>query len=185
MPKEWIHRVVLKSQEDIEASDCCAGDQVFAEVDPGLEVTWTHKDGDFVLKGTIFGTVHGSARSILVAERIALNFLQRMSGIATAAHAMATAVKVCTCFPDRAFTTSFQGILPDSCTGDPVLLWGRSALSLTLNLGTLERYRAIVVCFDETTDHIPPQNLNCRVCTLVFSPFIQIACGLVLHWLAT
>lgn len=73
--------------------------QVCAEVDPGLEVTWTHKDGDFVLKGTIFGSVRGSARSILVAERIALNFLQRMSGIATAAHAMAAAVKVCIWFP--------------------------------------------------------------------------------------
>lgn len=77
-----------------------AGEQVFAEVDPGLEVTWTHKDGDFVVKGTIFGSVRGSARSILVAERIALNFLQRMSGIATATHAMAAAVKVCNCFPE-------------------------------------------------------------------------------------
>ncbi|CAL8463951.1 g3486 [Coccomyxa elongata] len=77
-------------------------DKVFAEVDPGLEVTWTHKDGDFVVKGTIFGSVRGSARSILVAERIALNFLQRMSGIATATHAMAAAVKG---FPARILET--------------------------------------------------------------------------------
>ena len=69
--------------------------QVCAAVDPGLEVTWTHKDGDFVVKGTIFGGVRGAARSILVAERVALNFLQRMSGIATAAHNMVAAVEVC------------------------------------------------------------------------------------------
>jgi len=37
--------------------------------------------------------VRGSARSILVAERIALNFMQRMSGIATATAAMVAAVK--------------------------------------------------------------------------------------------
>eukprot|EP00955_Chlamydomonas_euryale_P055261 356075-Chlamydomonas_euryale.AAC.3 len=47
-------------------------------------VTWTGKDGDAVTAGTQFGTVRGSARSILVAERIALNFMQRMSGTATA-----------------------------------------------------------------------------------------------------
>lgn len=68
--------------------------QVCAAVDPGLELTWTQMDGDFVVKGTIFGSVHGAARSILVAERVALNFLQRMSGIATAAHTMVAAVEV-------------------------------------------------------------------------------------------
>lgn len=68
--------------------------QVFAEVDPGVTVSWSHKDGDIVVKGEIFGEVEGSARSILVAERIALNFLQRMSGIATATHEMVTAIKV-------------------------------------------------------------------------------------------
>lgn len=68
--------------------------QVCAAVDPGLKVEWTQKDGDFVVKGAIFGEVRGSARSILVAERVALNFLQRMSGIATATHAMAEATKV-------------------------------------------------------------------------------------------
>jgi hypothetical protein len=68
--------------------------QVCAAVDPELELMWTQKDGDFVVKGTIFGSVHGAARSILVAERVALNFLQRMSGIATAAHTMVAAVEV-------------------------------------------------------------------------------------------
>lgn len=64
-------------------------------MDPSLEVQWTGKDGDAVQKGTRFGTVKGSARSLLVAERIALNLMQRMSGVATATAAMVAAVKVC------------------------------------------------------------------------------------------
>ena len=63
-------------------------EQVFSTVDPCLSVSWSGKDGDHVKSGTKFGLVKGSARSILVAERIALNFMQRMSGIATATAAM-------------------------------------------------------------------------------------------------
>jgi nicotinate-nucleotide pyrophosphorylase (carboxylating) len=48
-------------------------------------------DGDTVQRGVEFGVVSGSARSILVAERICLNFMQRMSGIATATAAMVAA----------------------------------------------------------------------------------------------
>jgi len=71
--------------------------QVFSEVDPHLEVLWMSKDGDTVVRGALFGEVHGSARSILVAERVALNFMQRMSGIATATHTMVKAVEVSAC----------------------------------------------------------------------------------------
>ncbi|KAI7751553.1 hypothetical protein M8C21_030987, partial [Ambrosia artemisiifolia] len=40
------------------------------------------KDGDNVARGLKFGKVHGKAHSIVVAERVVLNFMQRMSGIA-------------------------------------------------------------------------------------------------------
>lgn len=55
---------------------------------------WQQKDGDDIVKGAIFGEVRGRAQSILVAERIALNFMQRMSGVATATHQMVKAVQV-------------------------------------------------------------------------------------------
>jgi len=67
-------------------------DLVFQAVDPKLEVKWTVKDGDRVSTGLHFGSVTGSARSLLVAERLALNILQRTSGIATATRAMVDAV---------------------------------------------------------------------------------------------
>ncbi|ASS73812.1 nicotinate-nucleotide diphosphorylase (carboxylating) [Tumebacillus algifaecis] len=55
----------------------------FKLVDPTLEIKRLVADGDAVAKGTPLMEVFGSARSILIAERVALNFLQRMSGIAT------------------------------------------------------------------------------------------------------
>ncbi len=48
-------------------------------------------DGDALQQGVEFGVISGSARSILIAERICLNFMQRMSGIATATAAMVAA----------------------------------------------------------------------------------------------
>eukprot|EP00298_Acanthocystis_sp_HF-20_P029740 c8657_g1_i1.p1 GENE.c8657_g1_i1~~c8657_g1_i1.p1 ORF type:complete len:318 (+),score=154.64 c8657_g1_i1:25-954(+) len=62
--------------------------RVFALVDKNLRVQWTVTDGTFVTKGTHFGTVDGHAISILSGERLALNILQRMSGIATLTHTM-------------------------------------------------------------------------------------------------
>lgn len=70
---------------------CTVAERVFARVDPEVVVTWTLQDGDAVETGLFFGTVQGAARSILVGERLALNLMQRMSGIATATHQMVAA----------------------------------------------------------------------------------------------
>src|SRR5690606_35531796 len=63
------------------------GSQVFARVfyrvDPGLRVEEFVRDGCSVEPGTVLYEVEGSPRSILSAERTALNFVQRMAGIAT------------------------------------------------------------------------------------------------------
>ncbi|KAL1807693.1 hypothetical protein ACET3Z_024683 [Daucus carota] len=68
-------------------------EMIFSEVDPSLKVEWSKKDGDNVSKGLQFGKVHGRAHNIVVAERVVLNFMQRMSGIATLTKAMADAAK--------------------------------------------------------------------------------------------
>lgn len=57
--------------------------QVFATVDPTLVWSARHADGDVVDRAAVVATVRGAARGILQAERVALNFLQRLSGIAT------------------------------------------------------------------------------------------------------
>ncbi|WP_312171493.1 carboxylating nicotinate-nucleotide diphosphorylase [Microbacterium sp.] len=56
----------------------------FALTDPALRIDVHVGDGDEFSAGDVLASVSGSARSILTAERIALNFTQRMSGIATA-----------------------------------------------------------------------------------------------------
>ncbi|MCP5552944.1 MAG: carboxylating nicotinate-nucleotide diphosphorylase [Akkermansiaceae bacterium] len=57
--------------------------RVFATVDPDLEIHCLAKDGDALERGQTVLTVVGSTQSILSAERTALNFLQRLSGVAT------------------------------------------------------------------------------------------------------
>jgi len=56
---------------------------VFAAVDPSLVFIPKVQDGQRVMKGTVLAEVHGSTRSILLGERLALNLMQRLSGIAT------------------------------------------------------------------------------------------------------
>jgi nicotinate-nucleotide pyrophosphorylase (carboxylating) len=58
---------------------------VFARVDPEVEFSESRRDGEEAMKGECLAGLRGSARAILAGERTALNFLQRMSGIATAA----------------------------------------------------------------------------------------------------
>lgn len=56
---------------------------VFASMDPNSQFTAYKSDGDQIQPGEKLGIVQGSTRALLVAERLALNFLQRLSGIAT------------------------------------------------------------------------------------------------------
>ncbi len=72
---------------------CTVAEHVFAAADDALRVAWSAADGDAVAAGMILGTVTGPARGLLIAERTALNLMQRMSGIATATHRMVAAAK--------------------------------------------------------------------------------------------
>jgi nicotinate-nucleotide pyrophosphorylase (carboxylating) len=61
-------------------------EKIFHEVDPSLKISFYKKEGDFIHKGEVAFIVVGYARSILSAERLVLNCMQRMSGIATRTH---------------------------------------------------------------------------------------------------
>jgi nicotinate-nucleotide pyrophosphorylase (carboxylating) len=69
--------------------------RVFLRVDPSLVVELLIKDGTRVKPGDIAGTVTGSVISILKAERVALNFLQRLSGIASLTARYVAEIKGC------------------------------------------------------------------------------------------
>ncbi len=57
--------------------------EVFNAIDPGVEIQIFFDEGSRVKKGDIIAKISGSARSLLAGERISLNILQRISGIAT------------------------------------------------------------------------------------------------------
>lgn len=66
--------------------------RAFTLVDPSLEFEALAQEGRVVEEGAVIWRVRGRARSILSAERVALNFSQRMSGIATSAHTYVAAL---------------------------------------------------------------------------------------------
>ena len=68
-------------------------ERVFQLVDSSLKFTKYFNDGDNVKVGDIIAKIEGKASSILTAERTALNFFQRMSGIATAARTFTEKIK--------------------------------------------------------------------------------------------
>ncbi|MEP1215007.1 MAG: carboxylating nicotinate-nucleotide diphosphorylase [Marinobacter sp.] len=59
-------------------------EEVFRQVDPQVTLTWAVSDGDEVSPDQLLFTMEGPARSLLTAERAGLNWLQMMSGVATA-----------------------------------------------------------------------------------------------------
>ena len=76
---------------------CLAGLPVAAKafqlMDPAVDIAFSRQDGDTVEAGQMLAVVRGSARGLLSAERIALNFLGRLSGIATATEGLVQAVR--------------------------------------------------------------------------------------------
>ena len=74
-------RLLIKEEGIICGIDVAV--KVLAKVDPSIVFNRMLKDGDYVKSGDIAFTIEGPSVSILTAERLVLNFMQRMSGIAT------------------------------------------------------------------------------------------------------
>jgi len=88
------HEVVadMSAREPIVAFGLDVVAAVFASVDPAIELEFHAHDGARVDRGGLLLTVRGPAASVLTAERTALNFVQRLSGVATLAKRYADAV---------------------------------------------------------------------------------------------
>lgn len=83
MPEYALGEVDLICKEDGVIAGLGVFKRVFELLDKDTEVTFFVKDGDKVEKGQLLGKVKGDIRVLLSGERTALNYLQRMSGIAT------------------------------------------------------------------------------------------------------
>ena len=77
---------VLIAREEAVLAGLDVFKRVFRKVDPRTRFDDSFMDGDIISAHQVVSTIHGSISSILKAERTALNFLQRMSGIATMTH---------------------------------------------------------------------------------------------------
>lgn len=84
-------RIFAKQQAVLAGVECAM--QAFRLVDPGIQVNTEAQDGVALETGTTVLTLNGPARSILTAERVALNFLQRLSGVATLTNRFVRAIE--------------------------------------------------------------------------------------------
>jgi nicotinate-nucleotide pyrophosphorylase (carboxylating) len=85
-------RGFMDVKQDLVVCGLGVAARVFERVDPALKVAPLARDGDRVKKGVRVLSVTGPTASMLTAERTALNFVQRLSGIATLSRAFADAV---------------------------------------------------------------------------------------------
>lgn len=93
IPAEKIARASLVVRRPGHIAGLICAQAAFRLVDPALTFDVVVPDGSQALAGTTLATVAGSARSILTAERVALNFLGPLSGTATATAALVKAVE--------------------------------------------------------------------------------------------
>ncbi|HVZ63438.1 MAG TPA: carboxylating nicotinate-nucleotide diphosphorylase [Lacunisphaera sp.] len=92
-PASHRSRAVIDAKQDLVVCGLEIAARVFTRVDPRVKATLLAADGDRVRKGGVVMRLAGPTASLLTAERTALNFLQRLSGIATQARRYADAVK--------------------------------------------------------------------------------------------
>jgi len=83
VPKNKIASAKLVAKEPLVVAGLLISEKVFKAVDKRIKFASLANDGERVKKGAVLARISGSAASVLKAERTALNFLQRMSGIAT------------------------------------------------------------------------------------------------------
>jgi len=92
VPAQQNVKARLAARKSGTIAGLIAAECTFALVDPSLAITIETQDGSQADAGALLATVAGSARSILTAERVALNFAGHLSGIATATRALVDAV---------------------------------------------------------------------------------------------
>ncbi|WP_266368578.1 carboxylating nicotinate-nucleotide diphosphorylase [Tellurirhabdus rosea] len=110
IPADARRRARLLVKQDGLLAGVEVAQAIFQEVDPTFEVHVYKHDGDTIHYGDIVLTVSGNARNILTAERLVLNCMQRMSGIATHTHAMVALLEgtKCKLLDTRKTTPNFR-----------------------------------------------------------------------------
>jgi nicotinate-nucleotide pyrophosphorylase (carboxylating) len=92
VPDSARARAVLVAKQELVAAGLDVAREVFRALDPSVAWEPEAREGERFFPGTVLATVGGRARALLTAERVALNFLQRLSGVATVTRRFVDAV---------------------------------------------------------------------------------------------
>jgi len=83
VPANATAKAVMRAREPLVVAGLDFAEAAFCELSPKIKIERLSRDGQRIVAGKILLKISGPARAILSAERVALNFLQRLSGIAT------------------------------------------------------------------------------------------------------
>lgn len=86
IPADMNAHAILLAKQDLVCAGLPVAERLFHTIDPEITFEACVNEGDFCAKGTVLAKLAGKARSLLTGERTALNFLQRLSGVATASN---------------------------------------------------------------------------------------------------
>ena len=86
IPADLKTTAVLIAKEDLICAGLPVAERLFHTLDPDVVFTAKVQEGEACSRGTVMAEISGPARVLLTGERTALNFLQRLCGVATAAH---------------------------------------------------------------------------------------------------
>ncbi|SDB29314.1 carboxylating nicotinate-nucleotide diphosphorylase [Bauldia litoralis] len=88
IPADMPARAVIATRKPGVLAGLALAEAAFREIDPSVRFAASRRDGDKLERGDIVAEIEGPARSILAGERVALNFLCHLSGVATATREM-------------------------------------------------------------------------------------------------
>ncbi len=93
VPEDAKLNVVMRAREVLVAAGLPLAGAAFRELSPAVQIESVARDGQHAKPGDVLLRISGSARAILTAERVALNFAQRLSGVATLTAQFVDAIK--------------------------------------------------------------------------------------------
>ena len=83
VPEDAKAKAVIRAREHLVVSGLSLAETTFRELDSDLHIFYAAQDGERAAPGAVLLRIEGSARPMLTAERVSLNFVQQLSGIAT------------------------------------------------------------------------------------------------------
>ncbi len=166
IPADAKGKAVLKIKEDGIIAGIDLAEEIFYFLEPGATFTLFKKDGDKVANGEIAFEVSASVHTILKAERLALNCMQRMSGIATLTRQYVDAIKG---YPAKILDTRKTTPLFRACEKEAVRIGGgvnhRMGLydMVMLKDNHIDFCGGIQQAIENTLDYLKKNGLNLKI----------------------